>query len=196
MYSEIHCVQRGGKDRFIVGILLIWYMVWSYSHCCLLHELNVDEVRLRTVRPVKDEGNPLVLGVFIPQFSFLTASMFPWSHHAAAPPQILACRRRATTQRGFQSPTLVACLLSSSASTRTAYAVPTGSRAPRNLEGQGVACNSCVRLRSSTSFFAYVPQAKSVQFFKSCRQHLQRDGRQTSRVRIDGGAQGKARREI
>ena len=51
-------------------------MVWSYSHCCLLHELNVDEVRLRTVRPVKDEGNPLVLGVFILQFSSLLPVCF------------------------------------------------------------------------------------------------------------------------
>ena len=128
-------------------------MVWSYSHCCFLHELDVDEVRLRTVRPVKDKGNPLVLGVFLLQFSFLTASMFPWSHHAAAPPQILVCRRRATTQRGFQSPALVlaaAYLLSSSC--QLACAVPTGSRAPRNLEGQGVACNSCVRL-AELNFF-------------------------------------------
>lgn len=141
-------------------------MVWSYSHCCLLHELNVDEVRLRTVRPVKDEGNPLVLGVFIPQFSFLTASMFPWSHHAAAPPQILACRRRATTQRGFQSPALVACLLSSSASTRTRYPPARARRA--TWKAKVWLATRVFVLRSSTSFFAYVqPQAKSVQFLKA-----------------------------
>lgn len=119
-------------------------MIWPYSHCCLLHELDVDEVRLRAIRPAKDKGNSIVLGVFILRFSFLTASMFPWSHHAAAPPQSLACRRRATTQRGFQSPALVmavACLLSSSASTRGTY--------------RGVACNSCVVLRSSTSLHTY-----------------------------------------
>ena len=141
-------------------------MIWPYSHCCLLHELDVDEVRLRAIRPAKDKGNPIVLGVFILRFSFLTASMFPWSHHATAPPQSLACRRRATTQRGFQSPALVmavACLLSSSASTRGTYRLARAAQ----LEGQGVACNSCVRL-AELNFFAYVqPQAKSVQFLKA-----------------------------
>lgn len=142
-------------------------MVWSYSHCCLLHELDVDEVRLRTVRPVKDKGNPLVLGVFILQFSFLTASMFPWSHHAAAPPRILACRRRATTQRGFQSPALVlaaACLLSSSASTRRTHRLARAAQ----LEAKVWLATRVFVLRSATSFFAYVqPQAKSVQFLKA-----------------------------
>lgn len=124
-------------------------MVWSYSHCCLLHELDVDEVRLRTVRPVKDKENPLVLGVFLLQFSFLTASMFPWSHHAAAPPQILACRRRATTQRGFQSPALVlaaACLLSSScqlACMRGTHRLARAAQLGRPRCGLQLVCSSC-----------------------------------------------------
>ena len=149
----MHCIQRGGKDR-VIHVVVIQYMIWPYSHCCLLHELDVDEVRLRAIRPAKDKGNSIVLGVFILRFSFLTASMFPWSHHAAAPPQSLACRRRATTQRGFQSPALVmavACLLSSSASTRGTYRLARAAQ----LEGQGVACNSCVVLRSSTSLHTY-----------------------------------------